>query len=389
MKCTGVNVFTGYPVEIRFAETITSVDDLVDAHAESDMYIAPGFIDLQINGFAGADFNDPLTPQEAIERAVMANFSTGVTRLFPTIITGSEERIIGSLRNLVKARETWPAIEGFHIEGPHISAEDGPRGAHSARWVRKPDIEEFKRWQTAADGAIRIVTIAAEWPEAPAYIGYLAGEGVVASIGHTAATGSQIAECVAAGATMSTHLGNGAHAVMARHPNYLWDQMAEDRLTASFIVDGIHVGEAFLKVALRAKGLERAVLITDAVMPAQCAPGDYMLGEVEVELLPAGDRVVLRGGTRLAGSALSMHDAVGNLMRMTGVSLREAVTLATTNAARAGRVEGRQKNFAPGQRADFVRFHVRGGRLEILDTWVSGRRVWSRPVAAAAGAEPI
>ena len=380
MKCTGVNVFTGYPVEIRFGEIITSVDDLVDAHALSDLYIAPGFVDLQINGFAGADYNSPETPLSLIGHSLRAQFATGVTRCYPTIITGSEERIVGSLRNLLRAKRELPeggAIVGFHVEGPSISPEDGPRGAHPLRWVRKPDIEEFKRWQHAADGHVRLITIAAEWPEAPRYIEHVVGEGVVVSIGHTAANGTQIQDCVRAGATMSTHLGTGAHAVMARHPNYLWDQMAEDRLTASFIVDGIHVEESFLRVALRAKGLDRAVLVTDAVMPAQCAPGPYMLGEVEVELLPPGDRVVLRGGTRLAGSALSMHDAVANVMKMTGIKLREAVTLATTNAARAGRISGRQRNFAPGERADFVRFYVRCGRLEILDTWVSGQQVFS------------
>ena len=379
MKCTGVNVFTGYPVEIRGAETITSVDDLVDAHALSDMYIAPGFIDLQVNGFAGADYNDPNTSIELLDHSLQAQFACGVTRLYPTIITGTEERIAGSLRNLLKAKQTLEngaAIEGFHVEGPSISPEDGPRGAHPLHCVRKPDIEEYKRWQHAAEGHVRLITIAAEWPEAARYIEYVTGEGVVISIGHTAATGAQIRNCVAAGATMSTHLGNGAHSILSRHPNYLWDQLAEDRLTASFIVDGIHIGESFLKVALRAKGLDRAVLITDAVMPALCEPGPYMLGEVEVELLPPGDRVVLRGGTRLAGSALSMHDAVGNVMRMAGLKLREAVTLATTNAARAGRVAGRQRNFSPGERADFVRFYLREGRLEILDTWVAGRRVY-------------
>lgn len=380
MKCTGVNVFTGYPVEIRFGETILSVDDLVDAHALSDMYIAPGFVDLQINGFAGADYNSADTPLDLIGHSLRAQFATGVTRCYPTIITGSEERIVGSLRNLLRAKRELPeggAIEGFHIEGPYISPEDGPRGAHPLHWVRKPDLEEFKRWQDAAEGHVRLITIAAEWPEAPRYIEHVVGEGVVVSIGHTAASGTQIQACVQAGATMSTHLGNGAHATMARHPNYLWDQIAEDRLTASFIVDGIHIGEAFLKVALRAKGLDRAVLVTDAVMPAQCAPGPYRLGEVEVELLPPGDRVVLRGGTRLAGSALSMHDAVANVMKMTGIKLREAVTLATTNSARAGRISGRQRNFAPGERADFVRFYMRGGRLEILDTWVSGQQLFS------------
>jgi N-acetylglucosamine-6-phosphate deacetylase len=380
MKCTGVSVFSGDPVEIRFGETITAVDQLIDVHGSpSDILIAPGFIDLQINGFAGTDFNSPETSLESIAHSLRAIFSTGVTRLYPTVITGSEERISGSLRNLLKAKQTLdegPAIEGFHVEGPHISPEDGPRGAHPAAQVRKPDIQEFKRWQDAAEGHVRLVTLAAEWPESPRYIEHITGEGVVVSIGHTAATGAQIRDCVSAGATMSTHLGNGAHAVMARHPNYIWDQLADDRLTASFIVDGIHIGEAFLKVALRAKGLDHSVLISDAVMPAQCAPGPYMLGEVEVELLPPGDRVVLRGGSRLAGSALSLDNAIANAIRMTRINLREAVTLATINAARSGRISGRQRGFAPGERADFVRFRMEEGRLRILDTWISGRCVF-------------
>ena len=380
MKCTGVNVFTGDPIEVTFGETITAVDEIIDPGSGLEIYIAPGFVDLQVNGFAGADYNAPDAPPDSIAHSLDAMFATGVTRLFPTVITGSEERITGSLRNLLKARNTLAhgrAIEGFHIEGPHISPEDGPRGAHPRRWVRPPDVNEFQLWQDAAEGHVRLVTLAAEWPAAPRYIEHLTGAGVVVSIGHTAANSAQIRDCVSAGATMSTHLGNGAHAIMQRHPNYIWDQLAEDRLTASFIVDGIHLGEAFLRTALRAKGLDHAVLITDAVMPAQCAPGPYMLGEVEVELLPPGDRVVLRGGTRLAGSALSMHQAVAHAMRMTGISLREAITLATTNAARAGRVAGRQRPFSPGERADFVRFEVQDGRLQILDTWMSGRRVFA------------
>lgn len=175
---------------------------------------------------------------------------------------------------------------------------------------------------------------------------------------------------------MSTHIGNGAHAVMARHPNYIWDQLADDRLTASMIVDGIHLSAPFLKVALRAKSVERSVLVTDAVMPAGCEPGDYMLGEVEVELLPPGDRVVLRGGTRLAGSALRMHDAVSNLMAMVGASLRDAIVMATTNAARVGRIGSRKRGLSTGDAADFVRFTVEGGRLKIADTWLAGKCVY-------------
>ena len=381
-KCTGIHAFTGDPIEIRCNPQgiIQSVDELIDPTETAKMQIGPGFIDLQVNGFAGADYNSPDTSHDSIAHSLRMQFACGVTRLYPTIITGSEDRIVGSLRNLVSARATLPeglAMEGFHIEGPHISPDDGPRGAHPRRWVRKPDIEEYKRWQEAAEGLVRLITIAAEWPEAPRYIEHVTGDGVVVSIGHTNSTGDQIRDCVAAGATMSTHLGNGAHAVMSRHPNYIWEQLAEDKLAASFIVDGIHVGEAFLKTAIRAKGISNAILVTDAVMPAGCEPGPYELGEVEVELLPPGDKVVLRGGTRLAGSALKMHDAVSNLMKMTGATLREALTMATTNAARVGRVGGRTRGLNPGDRADFVRFEMSNGRMQIVDTWLAGKQVYS------------
>jgi N-acetylglucosamine-6-phosphate deacetylase len=263
------------------------------------------------------------------------------------------------------------------VEGPHISPDDGPRGAHPQRWVRPPDFDEFRRWQDAADHRIRIVTLAPEWPGAPRYIEQVVEAGVVASIGHTAAEAHHIQDAVRAGATLSTHLGNGAHAVMRRHPNYIWEQLAEDRLMAGFIVDGIHLPASFLKVALRAKGPERAVLVTDAAMPATCAPGRYWLGEQEVELT-ADNRVVLAGGQRLAGSALRMHRGVENLMRLGGLELAGAVALATVNAARAGRVPGRQAGLVSGDRADFVVFDFDPdrGSIEVKATWVDGTRVY-------------
>ena len=131
---------------------------------------------------------------------------------------------------------------------------------------------------------------------------------------------------------MSTHLGNGAHGVMRRHPNYIWEQMAEDRLMASFIVDGIHLPTSFLKVALRAKTVPRSVLVTDASSPAACAPGRYQLGEQQVDLT-ADNRVVLAGQDRLAGSALRMDRGIEKLMQLGGLSLADAVQMATTNAA--------------------------------------------------------
>jgi N-acetylglucosamine-6-phosphate deacetylase len=269
-------------------------------------------------------------------------------------------------------------MEGFHVEGPHICPDDGPRGAHPQRWVRPPDIEEYRRWQDAAGGLVKLVTLSPEWPEAPRYIEELVRDGVVVSIGHMMATREQIQEAVAAGATMSTHLGNGAHSVLPRHPNYIWEQLAEDRLAASFIVDGHHLSASFFRVALRAKGVMRSVLVTDAAMPAAARPGPYMLGEVEVELLP-DDRVVLRGGSRLAGSALRLQHGIANAMRQTGITLGEAVTMATRNPARVGKIPGRQRGLAPGERADLVlfRFDPETKEITVEQTFAGGRQVFS------------
>ncbi len=328
---------------------------------------APGFVDLQVNGFAGVDYNSPTVSHREIARSLGALFATGVTRFYPTVITGPPDDMLASLRNLSDARERVPhgeAIDGFHVEGPHISPEDGPRGAHPRQWVRPPDFDEFRRWQEAARGRVRIVTLSPEWPEAPRYIEQVADEGVVVSIGHTQATTQQLADAVSAGATLSTHLGNGSHMMLRRHPNYIWDQMADDRLTAGLIADGIHLDASFLRVALRAKGLERSVLVTDASAPAGAAPGRYRLGEQDVDHTADG-RVVLAGTDRLAGSALTMNRGIDNLMRLAGLTLDEAVRLATVNPARAGRV-----TVDPGDR---VVFRLTTG-VEVAETWLAGER---------------
>src|SRR5580700_6888400 len=378
IKCSGRDAVSGDRITIEFDEVVQHLDPAFSDEIADDEYIAPGFIDIQVNGFAGVDYNASDAPHEEIARSLRVMFSTGVSRCFPTVITGDPETMLGALRNLAAARESLPegpAMEAFHVEGPHISPEDGPRGAHPQRWVRPPDINEYKRWQEAARGHVRLVTLSPEWPEAPYYIERISRDGVVASIGHTKATAAQIQDAVSAGATLSTHIGNGAHAVMSRHPNYIWEQLAEDRLNASMIVDGIHIGQAFLKVALRAKGIERSVLITDAVMPAMCEPGRYVLGEVEVEL-HADESVRMVGGTRLAGSSLRMDRGVGNLMKIAGLTLAEAITMATTNAARAGRVGGRIRGLQPGSRADVVKFRSVDGGIEVVETYLSGRKVY-------------
>jgi N-acetylglucosamine-6-phosphate deacetylase len=372
-SCSGTDVFTGTSIELAFQDTIQSVAPAAGTGA----YLAPAFIDLQVNGYAGVDYNHPQTPHDEIARSLRAQFATGVARLYPTVITGAPDEMCACLRNLADARESLAdgaAMDGFHVEGPHISPEDGPRGAHPRPWVRPPDLEEFRRWQEAARGAVRLVTLSPEWPEAPRYIEHLAKEGVVASIGHTQATAAQIADAVSAGATLSTHLGNGAHQLLRRHPNYIWEQLADDRLMADFIVDGIHLGSAFLKAAIRAKGIDRSVLVTDASTPAGSAPGRYAIADQPVDLTEDG-RVVLAGTDRLAGSALNMRRGVENLMRLAGLKLADAIRMATINAAAAGRLPGRSRGLMAGDRADILQFRMNGGAIEILALWVGGRRI--------------
>jgi N-acetylglucosamine-6-phosphate deacetylase len=333
------------------------------------LWVAPGMIDLQVNGFAGVDYNDPVAPLAEIARSIRAIRATGVTRFLPTVITGSREHMRDALRNLVHARDELDegrSIAGFHVEGPFLSPLDGPRGAHPREHIRPPDRDEFQRWQEAGGGGIRLLTLAPETSGALDLIEFAARQGVVVSLGHTGATPEQIREAIDAGATMSTHLGNGSHGVLPRHPNYIWEQMAADELYAGLIVDGIHLPPAFVKCAVRAKGLERSVLVTDASSPADGAPGRYRLGDVELELTTE-NRVQIAGTRQLAGSALRMDRGVENLMSFAGLTLARALGLATVNPARALRLAGRTGFLEPGDTADLMlfRFDPAGPRLAV------------------------
>ena len=373
MNCFGIDALSGLPVEVNFNERIERVRPPDPALAR-DLMLAPGFVDIQVNGFAGVDFNDPLVSVSDVEKAIAAILATGTTKCLPTVITGGPDEMLACLRALRKAKREivdGAVIAGFHVEGPYIAAEDGPRGAHPLRWVRPPDFDEYLRWQEATDGGIRLVTLSPHWPEAPEWIARVSADGVAVSIGHTNASGEQIAAAVDAGATLSTHLGNGAHAVMRRHPNYIWEQLAEDRLSASFIVDGIHLGPAFLKTALRAKTINRSVLVTDASSPAGAAPGRYRLGEQYADLTVDG-RVVLAGTDRLAGSALKMNEGVALLGRIAGIPHHDAIRMATINPASIIQLENRMQGLHPGDLGDVVSYRRNGGQIDIEAVWVSG-----------------
>jgi N-acetylglucosamine-6-phosphate deacetylase len=326
---------------------------------DQDLRIASGLIDLQINGYDGVDYNDPAARAEEIAATAQRLRRTGVTHFCPTVITESSEHITNCLTHLIQAAgeslEFRRAMLGIHLEGPFISPEDGPRGAHPREHVRPPDWDQFQRWQEVAEGRIRIITISPEWEESIDFIERAAASGVIVAIGHTAATPPQIAASVGAGARLSTHLGNGSHARIDRHPNYIWEQLAADELLASFIVDGHHLPQSVVKCFLRCKTAARSILVTDAIAAAGRPPGHYRLGSVAVEVTPER-RVCLPGTPYLAGSVLEMHEAVAKTVLYSDVTLDEALQMASGNPAELLDVADRFGSVEIGRRADLVLF---------------------------------
>ena len=343
------------------------------------VFLAPGWIDLQVNGFAGVDYNRPDTPLEEIGRSIRVLHSTGVTALLSHRHYRGAAAMTASLANLAHAAESLPegwAMAGIHVEGPHICAEDGPRGAHPRRGSALPistNSAAGRMLPATASGWLPWRRMAGRAPLYRAH--YRRGSGCR----HRTYPGyrrpdlrRRIGRRFALYAPRQ-RLPHGPPA----HPNYIWEQFAEDRLRAGFIVDGIHLDQAFLKVALRAKGIDRAVLVTDASPPAASPPGRYTLGEQEVDLTADG-HVVLAGSDRLAGSALRMDRAIANPIRFTGIPLADAVRMATVNPARAGAFSPETATLAPGAPADLVqlRWDPAHPAVEIISTWLAGRHVY-------------
>ena len=386
MRVKGKVSKDGKPVELyvangRLAPHPGAIPSQAYEFDGEDLRVAPGLIDIQINGYDGVDFNAPDTGAEQIADATRKLWRTGVTAFCPTIITESFDHISKCVSNLVRAADESPefarAMIGIHVEGPFISPEDGPRGAHPKRHTRAPDWDEFQRWQDAARGQIRVVTMAPEWPGAIDFVERAAASGVLVAIGHTAATPAQIADAARAGAMLSTHLGNGSHAKIDRHPNYIWEQLANDDLWASFIVDGHHLPPSVVKCFLRSKGVARSILVTDAIAAAGRPAGRYRLGNVEVEVTPAR-RVNLPDTPYLAGSVLEMPEAIAKTVRYSDATLDDALRMASANPAEFLGVEAEFGSIEIGRRADLIlfRWDDENATLDVAATIVNGEMVY-------------
>ena len=376
----GIHYATGRVIHMGIREgrihSIIDVDEFVHSDPEVRAVLpvlAPGLVDLQVNGYMGVDFNDPVLTADMVRKVSLELLTTGVVSYFPTLISGPAERISASLKILagVMAGEDAASqlLGGIHLEGPFISPEDGPRGAHPKEYCRLPDSGLLKKWQEEAGGKIRIITLAPELPGALDLIKTCRELGMVVAIGHTAAPADDIRRAVDAGATLSTHLGNGAHAVLPRHPNYIWEQLAEDGLFASMIADGFHLADSVLKVFARNKG-KQGILVSDSMCYAGMEPGVYDSPAAGLVYLTKEGKLHLEGKPEvLAGSASSLSRGVRRMARI--IAFPDAWDMASVNPLellQPGSVHG----LHAGSPADLVLLHERKGRMEISSVCKKG-----------------
>ena len=333
MQIRGRHYATGKPVELTTKNG--RIDSVRECNANGDQlpWISPAFFDLQVNGCDGISFNSPKLTIEQIHHVVRKCREHGIGALCPTLVTNSFEALAHGFRTLRSACESDAALStampGFHLEGPYIASEDGPRGAHPKQHVRPPDWDEFSRLQDAAGGRIRLVTLAPEQSGALLFIEKLTRNGVVVSLGHTGASPAVIRDAVRAGAKLSTHLGNGSHAMQPRHENYFLEQLATDELWASIICDGHHLPPSLVRIIARVKSPARLILTCDASSLAGLPVGKYREWDQDFEIVPEG-KVIVPGTPFLAGSAVFTDTCVGKAIAMADVSLAEAVNMASS-----------------------------------------------------------
>ncbi|MGI4945601.1 MAG: N-acetylglucosamine-6-phosphate deacetylase [Janthinobacterium lividum] len=310
--------------------------DTPAAGATGTAFQSTGLMDLQVNGYAGVDFNDEAVTADALDHALHAMLKAGVTACLPTVITAPAAVLEARLRALdeavARSRLGPLMVPGYHVEGPFLNPAPGFCGCHPAAAMLRPDPGLVERWGVGLQRPILLMTLAAELDGAEALIRWLSARGKVAAIGHSDAGAAVVARAADAGARMSTHLGNGLPGILPKLDNPLMAQLAEDRLAAGFIADGIHLPRPALRAMIRAKGPGRAILVTDAVSAAAAPPGRYGFAGMAID----GDldgSVRLPGPRTLAGSALTLDRAVRNLVQWGMADLPAAVAMASAAPA--------------------------------------------------------
>lgn len=390
---TGLNYYDHSPVSIGVENGIISEIKRPDKLPESSepLFIAPGLIDIQVNGYSSVSFSlegagdtaassGDLTTDD-VRMVTQGLWKEGVTTYFPTLTTNSQEVLIRNFSVIAKAMKDHSlhgSIPGFHLEGPYISGIDGYRGAHPKEFVRKPEWKEFMELYKAAGEKILLVTIAPEVEGAYEFIRECRKLGIVVSLGHHNGSADVIKEAIDNGAELSTHLANGCATMIHRHFNPLWPQLADNRLMISIICDGFHLIPDEINVFYRAKGAENIILISDITSYAGLPAGEYKIktGQTIVKTADGNLRFSGQDGG-LYGSAAQLSKGIGHIMRVTGCSLGKAVNMATVNPARLHNLSDRGK-LEPGKRADIIMFTMKDFTMNVKKTIVAGNIVFGQ-----------
>lgn len=334
-------------------------------------HVVPGFIDVHIHGASGSDVMDgTLLALETISQALAEE---GTTAYLATTMTAAPEKINDVMQNIQVYRQqpkTGAHLLGVHLEGPFLSPKKV--GAQSAEKILAPRLDYFNQWQQKSDNAIRLVTIAPELAGAGEFIQALHKQNIRVSIGHTEATYAETCAAIQAGCSHVTHLFNAMRGIHQREPGTVSAALLSDKVTAELIVDGVHLHPAIVELALKVKGKEKIVLVTDAMRAKCLADGAYDLGgqTVNVKYGVAS----LSDGT-LAGSTLKMPIAIQNLMQFTRCDLMDAVRCAAGNPAKLLGIEKQKGSIAVGKDADLV---VLSETLQVVLTIVNGQIVYTR-----------
>lgn len=334
-------------------------------------FIVPGYIDIHVHGGGGSDVMDG--EYEAIKQVATTHSRFGTTAFLPTTMTMTKDKIIKSLKSIHEARlkGTGTAeILGIHLEGPYINPEK--KGAQKEEDIKKVSVEEFLEFNQASGNLIRLVTIAPEMPGAIDFIRWLHQQGIIVSVGHSNATYKQVQEGIQAGLSHVTHIFNAMRGLHHREPGVVGAALSSPKLIVEMIADGIHLHPMVLKMLTQIKESEKLVLITDAMRATGFKEGTYDLGGQEV--IVTQGQAKLKNGT-LAGSVLTMDKAVKNLVTKVGISLLNAVQMASYNPAKCLGIDDKKGSLELYKDADIV---ILNKNLETELTMVAGKVVYRR-----------
>ena len=364
----GYVVVEGEKISGIFAPTDRLQEDGVKFIDYGDAFIAPGFVDLHLHGALGKDVMDG--QEESVRTIAEHQANSGVTGFLGSTMSAPLDSVLEAIRLIkIAAEDPLPSeVMGVHIEGPFLNTKK--KGAHTASFIRGMTEKDCERLIDATNGLNAILSLAPEVEDNMRWIPKLKAQGYVVAIGHTDATYGQAMKSFSKGVTHATHLYNAMSGFDHREPGVVGAVLDSENITAEIIADGVHVHPAALRLAGARKGPERICLVTDSMMATGVGDGVYAWGEEELEV--QGNRATIRGSDILAGSVLTLNTAIKNIADWTGVTINQAINMASLNPARVLGVEERVGSIQIGKLANLV---VLDQNFRVVDTISRGKSV--------------